>query len=58
MTDRPDHDAVAHAHLGFCAQCDGYSWAAEATGWRTYAQQGSLGHWLYRLSRLKVTRRA
>ncbi|HYT88105.1 MAG TPA: hypothetical protein VEL76_05250 [Gemmataceae bacterium] len=54
--DRGGHDEVAHAHLGFCAQCDGYSWAAEAIGWRTYAKQGALGRWLYRLSRLKGAR--
>lgn len=54
---QPDHDPVAHAHLGFCAQCPGYSWAAETTGWRTYAKQGSLGRWLYRLSRLKPAAR-
>lgn len=53
MNGEPDHDPVAHAHLGFCAQCAGYSPMAEVIGWRTYAKQGSLGRWLYRLSRLK-----
>jgi hypothetical protein len=42
------HSEAAHAHLGFCAHCPDQSWAAEAIGWRTYAQQGRLGRWLYR----------
>jgi hypothetical protein len=52
MDDKPQgHNETAHSHLGFCAQCPGRSWAAEAIGWRTYAQQGRLGRLLYRLSR-------
>jgi hypothetical protein len=50
---QPAHDAVAHAHLGFCAEDDGYSLMAEVIGWRTYAKQGSLGRWLYRLQQIK-----
>jgi hypothetical protein len=55
MPDRPrepapwGHSEMAHAHLGFCAQCPGRSWAAEATGWRVYAQQGSFSRRWYRL---------
>jgi hypothetical protein len=56
MMDGPDHDPVAHAHLGFCAQCDGYSLTAEVIGWRTYAKQGSLGRLLYRISRIRNTK--
>jgi hypothetical protein len=57
MGDQPipprAHSEIAHQHLGFCAWCRGYSWAAEANGWRTYAAQGRLGRLLYRWTRPK-----
>jgi hypothetical protein len=50
MTTDTAHDLTAHRHLGFCAHCDGQSWASEVFGWRTWAQEGRLGRLTYRLT--------
>jgi hypothetical protein len=38
MTEVPSgHSRVAHARLGFCAQCPGRTAADEVAAWRTWA---------------------